>query len=140
MSSCIRSFVRKKIMNKVYPIYISHDDKGYYVSIPDFKSFTEGNSLDEAVYMGKDAICTLAVTMEDLCEEIPAPFSVDYSPTEDETIAYVDVDFKAYRRAQNMKNVRKTVTIPEWLYDLAMQKGLNLSQLLRDKLKESLKL
>lgn len=125
-------------MAKIYPIYISNDDKSYFATIPDFQNYTEGKTLEDVVYMAKDAICSLAIAKEDLGQPVPEPFSEKYTPEANETLAYVDVDFTAYRRTVNAKSVRKNVTIPEWLNDLAVQKGLNFSQLLQDKLRETL--
>ena len=95
-SESVKKLILKKgnvRMKRTYPIYISHDDEGYYATLPDFKNHTEGDSLEDVMYMAKDAICSLAMTKEDLGRPIPDPFSVDYTPEPDETIAYIDIDF-----------------------------------------------
>ena len=79
-----------------YPVYISRDDNGYYVFLPDFQNFTEGKTLEEAVYMARDAICSLAIIKEELGQTVPPPFSVDYRPGPNERLICVDVDFAAY--------------------------------------------
>ena len=48
------------------------------------------------------------------------------------------VDFDAYRRANDMRTVRKNVTLQSWLNDLAEKAGVNFSQVLQDALKQRL--
>ena len=50
----------------------------------------------------------------------------------------VDIDFDAYRRAHDMRTIRKNVTIPSYLNDLAEQAGVNFSQVLQEGLKQRL--
>ena len=50
----------------------------------------------------------------------------------------VDIDFAAYRRANDLRTVRKNVTLPSWLNDLAERNGVNFSQVLQESLKERL--
>ncbi len=52
--------------------------------------------------------------------------------------AFAVVDFDAYRRANDMRTVRKNVTLPGRLNDLAEKAGLNFSLVLQDALKERL--
>lgn len=47
----------------------------------------------------------------------------------------VDIDFDAYRRANDLRTVRKNVTIPSWLNSLAENAGINSSQILQEGLK-----
>ena len=55
-----------------------------------------------------------------------------------QTAAYALVDFDAYRRANDMRTVRKNVTLQSWLNDLAEKAGVNFSQVLQDALKQRL--
>jgi len=48
----------------------------------------------------------------------------------------LDVDFKAYRRANDMRAVRKNVTLPSWLNDRAEKEGINFSHVLQEASKE----
>ena len=43
-------------------------------------------------------------------------------------------DLEANRKKQNSKAVKKTLSIPEWLNEEAMAKGLNFSQVLQEAL------
>lgn len=48
------------------------------------------------------------------------------------------MDFDAYRRANDMRAVRKNVTIPNYLNELAVKAGINFSQVLQEGLKQCL--
>ena len=63
----------------------------------------------------------------------------DAHPAENEIVTLVDIDFAAYRRANDLRTVRKNVTLPSWLNDLAERNGVNFSQVLQESLKERLK-
>ena len=50
----------------------------------------------------------------------------------------VSVDVPAYAKSHFERSVKKTLTIPEWLNNAALEKGLNFSQVLQDALKQRL--
>ena len=53
-------------------------------------------------------------------------------------LSLVDVDFDAYRRANDMRTVRKNVTLPNYMNELAVKAGVNFSQVLQEGLKQRL--
>ena len=57
---------------------------------------------------------------------------------EGEIAVFALVDFDAYRRANDMRAVRKNVTIPNYLNELAVKAGINFSQVLQEGLKQCL--
>lgn len=52
----------------------------------------------------------------------------------------VTVDVESYASKHFNKAVKKTLTIPAWLNDKAMEQNINFSQLLQKALKEELNL
>ena len=46
----------------------------------------------------------------------------------------ISVDVKAYAKEHFEKSVKKTLTIPSWLNDVAMEKNINFSQVLQEAL------
>jgi post-segregation antitoxin (ccd killing protein) len=50
----------------------------------------------------------------------------------------VDVDFIAYRKANENRAVKKTLTIPSWLNAEAEKAGINFSRVLQDALMQKL--
>ena len=65
-------------------------------------------------------------------ESLPTPTSIRNLPCTDTTyptLVQTDIDL-----AKNSKSVKKTLTIPAWLNDRALAKGINFSQLLQEAL------
>ena len=50
----------------------------------------------------------------------------------------VSVDVEAYAKEHFEKSVKKTLTIPIWLNNAAIEKGINFSQVLQEALKAKL--
>lgn len=55
----------------VYFSAITHDNGTYLVEVPDLGIFTEADTLDGAIEMGRNAIGEIAITIMDLGLEIP---------------------------------------------------------------------
>ncbi len=115
-------------MKNAYPITITKDGNFYVVYIPDFDINTQGETIAEAMGMARDAIGICGCTLEDEKREIPAPS--DMEAYKGDIVTLVDVDFKEYRRKNEMRTVRKNVTIPSWLNEEAERAGINFSALL----------
>ena len=118
----------------VYPIIISKEKDGYYVSIPDFESATQGRSIADAIMMARDAIGLMGIDMQDDGKEIPIPNSKTYITEKDDIVTLVDVDFMEYRRRVDNRAVKKNCTIPYWLSIEAERAGINYSRILQDAL------
>ena len=87
--------------------------------------------------MARDAIGLVGIDMQDAGEEIPEPSSLDsVRDQEGDIYTLVDVDFDEYRKKHDNRTVKKNCTIPSWLNEEAMAKGINFSQVLQDGLKE----
>ena len=125
-------------MRKAYRIILVPEDQGYTVFIPDFDSGTQGKDLADALYMARDAIGSLGITMQDMGREIPEPGAAEYELQPGEIESYVDVDFAEYRRKKDNKKVRKNVMIPSWLNEVAESENINFSRILEEALKERL--
>lgn len=126
-------------MKQVYAaIFTLAPEGGYTVFIPDLNINTQGDNIAETIEMARDAICMWAICEEDMGHTIPIPTTISPEHADGETIALIDVDFAAYRRAQETRTIRKNVTLPSWLNDLGEKEGLNFSQVLQEGLKSRL--
>ena len=125
-------------MKQAYPIILTPSEHGYVVYVPDLDINTEGKDLADAIDMAADAIGLWGISAQDLGREIPAPSAALPACAPPQTAAYALVDFDAYRRANDMRTVRKNVTLQSWLNDLAEKAGVNFSQVLKDALKQRL--
>ena len=120
-----------------YPIVLRKTGDGWYaVTIPDFDSHTQGKDLAEALYMARDAIGLMGITLQDDGEAVPEPYSKQYKTEVGDMEYAVDVDFEEYRSEHDSRSVRKNVTIPYYLNAKAEKMGINFSRVLQEALQE----
>lgn len=129
-------------MKVAYPIVMTQGESYVVVYIPDFDCNTEGHDYADAISMARDAIGLVGITMEDNKQALPKPSALaEVAARYPEGLAtLVDVDFTAYRRQNDMRTVRRNVSLPSWLNAAAEQAGLNVSAVLQNALKEELHL
>ena len=125
-------------MKQAYPILLTPAERGYVVFVPDLDINTEGETIADAISMAEDAIGLWGVTAQDMKKPVPAPSTGLPACKGGEVAAFAVVDFDAYRRANDMRSIRKNVTIPSYLNELAEQAGISFSQVLQDGLKTRL--
>ena len=126
-------------MKQVYPVILhSEAEGGFSVSVPDLNIGTQGETVAECIDMARDAIGLWGICEQDAGRAIPEPSMLSPAHEEGELVTLVDIDFDAYRRAHDMRTIRKNVTIPSYLNDLAERAGVNFSQVLQDGLKQRL--
>ena len=118
----------------VYPIIISEETDGLYVSIPDFEMSTQGESIADAIVMARDAIGLMGIDMQDEGKELPIPNSKECETREGDIVTLVDVDFAEYRKRVDNRAVKKNCTIPYWLSVEAEKVGINYSRILQEAL------
>lgn len=126
-------------MKQVYPVILHPEaEGGFSVSVPDLNIGTQGETVAECIDMARDAIGLWGICEQDAGRAIPQPSVLSPAHAEGELVTLVDIDFDAYRRAHDMRTIRKNVTIPSYLNDLAERAGVNFSQVLQDGLKQRL--
>ena len=128
-------------MKSAYPVIFLKTESGYVAHVPDFDIDTQGATLAEAIEMSRDAIGIMGIDLQDDYKTIPQPSSIETIECEDdEIVSMVDIDFTAYRKANDRKTVRRTVSLPSWLDDAATRSGINVSAVLRTALEKELDL
>ena len=112
------------------------------VYVPDFDINTQGTDYADAIEMARDAIGLMGIDMEDEKEPIPCPSDMSAISKEhaEDIITLVDVDFADYRRKNDMRTVRRNVSLPSWLNAEAEKAGVNVSAILQAALKRELKI
>ena len=127
-------------MKAAYPIILTHDaEGGYIVYVPDFKINTEGEDVSDAMFMARDAIGLVGIDTEDAGRELPPPSTLEMiKKIKGDIYTLVDVDFDDYRRKHDNRTVKKNCTIPSWLNEEAIARGINFSQVLQDGLKAAI--
>lgn len=84
----------------------------------------------------------MGIDMEDDKEKLPMPSAVTdvIKENESDIVTLVDVDFTDYRRKNDMRAVRRNVSLPCWLDAEAEKAGINVSAVLQAALKNELRL
>lgn len=124
---------------QIYPIILHPEaEGGYSVSVPDLDIGTQGETIAECIDMARDAIGLWGICEQDAHRSIPEPSNLAPAHRDGEILTLVDIDFDAYRRANDLRTVRKNVTLPSWLCNLAEESGVNFSQVLQEGLKARL--
>ena len=120
-----------------YPAIFSPEEHGgYSIRFPDLEGcYTCGESITDALMMGQDALAFTLCDYEKEGRKLPTaspPSAILLN--EREFINYIACDTIEYRKRQNKKTIKKTLTIPEWLNEAAIERNLNFSQTLQEAL------
>ena len=129
-------------MKQSYPIVMSKGTSHIVVYVPDFDINTQGEDYTDAIEMARDAIGVVGIELEDRKEQLPYPTAMSevQKENDDDIISLVDVDFTEYRRQNDVRAVRRNVTLPSWLDAAATKSGVNVSAILQRALKQELHL
>ena len=140
-------------MKVVYPVIFTETETNILIEVPDLNILTEANqegkrkgSLADAVGMARDAIGLKCISMED--EGVEMINASNFSDVnicnsvffeEGKTfVSIVDVDLVAYQQKNDMKMVRRNVTLPNWLNKEAEAAHINVSRVLQEALMSKL--
>lgn len=125
----------------LYPaVFTPAEEGGYLVDFPDLEGcFTDGDDLMDAMDMAKDVLCLHLYSMEQEEKVIPAASDVQAVQASDGGfVSLVGCDTIEYRKYFNSRAVRKTLSIPAWLNDMAERAEVNFSATLQEALKRQL--
>jgi len=126
-------------MKYVYPaIFTPLEEGGYDVYIPDLPYCrTCGDGLADAMEMAEDAASMWLWDAENKKEDIPTP-SESLEHESPQFVNFIKADTDAYRRQNDNRAVKKTLTIPAWLNAEAEKAHVNFSGILQAALAERL--
>lgn len=96
----------------VYPVILSKNGDGYFVTVPDFTINTEGKNIADAIAMARDAIGLNVLQLEDDNKEVPELYSQHFQVQDDDILTLVDIDMTDYRNKYENRTVKKNCTIP----------------------------
>lgn len=124
-----------------YPAIFTQEEQGNYsIVFPDFEAcFTQGDSIQDGMAMAQDVLCLTLYDMEEKGEPIPEPSDprrLRFDKTSFVTL--VCCDTLEYRKFFDNKAVKKTLTVPHWLDEMAIRANINFSQTLQNGLMEQL--
>ena len=109
----------------IYPaIFHLEDDNSYWVEFPDFPmANTQGEDLEDALYMAKDCLAGYISCMEEEEQKIQKA-TIPYTKELDKNsfVQLIEAYLPPYRDESYNKMERKNVTIPRWLNQIAKEK------------------
>ncbi len=121
-----------------YPAIFRKEDVGFSVEFIDVPgAITQGDDLKEAFDMAKDVLYLIIL---DYINDLPKP-TMDFKSielNEGDFISIIELDIEQYGKENSNKTVSTTVTMPEYLKEIAENIGINYSQLLQRSIKKEL--
>lgn len=127
-------------MRYTFTAVITPEDGKCYVRVPDITGcVTTGKDIEDAVAQITDALSGCLVVWEDQGLTIPLATPQPEVPHDRaDVLTLISVDTIAYRAQTDTRAVRKNVSIPAWMANMADRKGINCSKVLQDALAQKL--
>jgi len=130
-------------MKYVYPVIFTPEEGKILVSVPDLPGLhTFGNNMADALFMAQDAIEMWLWDAENNGEAIPLPSSqseiTKMCKLPEQEVSMVAADTDEYRRQNDTRSIKKTLSIPAWLNHQAEKANAPFSQILQQGLKDYL--
>lgn len=124
----------------VFPAVFDYADDGITVTFPDLPGcITYGDNEEDALSMAKDALLLRLYSDEADGSEIPSPTRLKSVTHEsNQAVVLVDVWMVPFRDKMMNRSIKKTLTIPKWLDDVAKESDVNYSAILQNALKKHL--
>ena len=124
----------------VFPAIFFREGNVVGVRFPDLPGCnTCGDDQEDALTMARDALGGHLLCLEDLGEAIPTPTPFDKIRTKkNEVVALIEVRLSILREEDRKRAVNKTVTVPAWLNQMAMDAHINFSSTLQEALRQKL--
>ena len=124
----------------IYPAIFNYEDKQIAISFPDLPGcFSCGKDDEDALFMAKDALGLYIVSAEEDGEMLKMPSKLNnINLKKNERVVLIEVNMPLFRETVQNTSVKKTLTIPKWINDLAEKNKINFSQVLQSALKNAL--
>lgn len=120
-----------------YPTIFSEEDEGINVRIPDLGITTSGINYQDAVRMAQNSV---GMKLEEQTE-YPEPRNIfdtnleKWESKKNTKVIIVAYDMEEYRKGRS-KTVRRNISIPEYLNNIAKKKNINVSKVTTEALEE----
>lgn len=124
----------------MYPAIFEYNKDGISIFFPDLPGCIScAKDDEEALYMAKDALGLYMVCAEEDNEELKEPTKLnEIELSKKQKAVLVEVNMPLFREAVQNSSVKKTLTIPKWINDIAEKNHVNFSQVLQMALKDCL--
>lgn len=129
-------------MNRLFYPALFHEaeEGGFWITFPDIpECMTQGEDMHQAYEMAVEALGLALTCRVEEKRELPAASSPqDVCIDSGSILVVVEFDMAEYRRKHCSRAVKKTLSIPEWLNEIAMRQNINFSQVLQEALMEKI--
>lgn len=127
-------------MRYTFTAVITPGEGKCYAKVPDIAGcVTTGKSVEDTIAQITDALSGCLAVWEDQGLAIPpARAQKDIPHDTADLLTLVSVDTVAYRARTETRAVRKNVSIPAWMANLAEKRGINCSKVLQEALAQRL--
>lgn len=114
----------------IYPAIFEYAKDGISISFPDLPGCISCAKTDEdALYMAKDALGLYIACSEEDNQEVKKPSKLnEIKLKENQRAVLIEVNMPLFREAVQNTSVKKTLTIPKWINDLAERNNINFSR------------
>jgi predicted RNase H-like HicB family nuclease len=127
-------------MKYTYPaVFHPAKEGGYWIEFPDLADvYSQGETIDECIMMSEDALAMWLSDREDKDFTFISP-SINYkSDNPEDIVTLILADTDKYRAKIDNRAIKKTLTIPNWLNEKALEAHLNFSSVLQEGIKKHL--
>jgi len=120
---------------EVYLARVVRTDDGWYaIDFPDLPgTHAQCRELKDIQKEAEESLCSFLLAAGAVGEDIPAA-SPSIELESGEMAAIITADLDTYRKKNDTKPVRKSVSLPQWMAEGAERKGLSLSKVLQESL------
>lgn len=121
-------------MKLIYPAIFHKENNSYWAEFPDLAGcHSYGDTTSQCFTNAQEALEGYAITLLEDGKKLPVSCDIStISAPADGFVSLIEADISGY--LNRSKAVKKTLTIPSWLNDLAVSKGINFSETLQDAL------
>ena len=118
-------------MELIYPALFHQEQGSWWVEFPDLPGcFSQGETLEEALTEAEEALSLYCTVLVEEKKSLPAASNArEIAVPTDGILSLVNG-----KLSPRTRSVKKTLTIPGWLNDLAMQHGIPFSETLQEAL------
>ncbi len=118
-------------MKLLYPAFFHKEEDGYWVEFPDIDGcFSQGDTLDEVFFNATEALSVHCLSLLESKEKLPVASDIsNLTAPSDGFISLVNSNV-----GRKDISIKKTLTIPSWLNDLAIENQVNFSKTLQNAL------
>ena len=120
-----------------YPaIFQEENVGGYSIFFPDVEGcYTQAENMEDGYKMAVEALGLSLSFLEDNKIELPKASTPNNIKMEkDQFVIVIEFEMLEYKRKNESKSVKKTLTIPSWLNEIAIEQNINFSQVLQEAL------